>query len=289
MEAFCAIEIEGKNYYVELEYLKHRFFKKSDVSKFHVQQSYHMILISKGANQLLLKDSPPVEAKTNSLIFINPFVPHQFLADPETGVEHTCIIWSFKDKEGNYARFPLQQLVTKDEKMHKPYLVCQLSDIEAAQFIEREREAEKYVKSANFFSASMIFFELWFLGLRLVLKDEVKFVEGIKTGHSLVEKIKSFIEWELRNPELCIKMLADSLNMHPNYVNSIFKKQTGITIGNYIRNKRIDLAKVYLIQDIYPISEIAELCGFNQHSYFTRTFKKVCGVSPNLFKNQPKT
>lgn len=65
---------------------------------------------------------------------------------------------------------------------------------------------------------------------------------------------------------------------------SAFKEITGSTIFSYIQSKRIDKAKAMLIETASSIEEIAHMCGFQNMSYFYRTFKRYARMSPANYR-----
>ena len=69
---------------------------------------------------------------------------------------------------------------------------------------------------------------------------------------------------------------------------SLFKEKTGYTPLQYLTEKRMENAKHLLSSsDLhYSISEIAELCGFEDIYYFSRVFKKNVGLSPTQWLKQ---
>lgn len=86
--------------------------------------------------------------------------------------------------------------------------------------------------------------------------------------------------------------IEDAYNLIPlskEYVRKMFIKEHGISPSQFLKSKRISLAKKLLSQkDVYDlrISEIAENCGFDDPTYFSRMFKKETGFAPNEFKLQ---
>lgn len=69
------------------------------------------------------------------------------------------------------------------------------------------------------------------------------------------------------------------------YVRKLFIKEHGISPTKFLLQKRITLAKQLLSnKDSLRINEIAQTCGFVDHAYFCRIFKKETGVSPHDFK-----
>ncbi len=69
-----------------------------------------------------------------------------------------------------------------------------------------------------------------------------------------------------------------------------FKKIIGVTPVNYINSLRIEKAKKMLLLGDHKISEIQDMCGFENASYFTALFRRVTGITPSEFsKNKTRT
>lgn len=79
--------------------------------------------------------------------------------------------------------------------------------------------------------------------------------------------------------EITLEQLAAQVNYSEFYVSRLFKKISGKTLTSYIQEKRIDEASC-LIRSGLPIHQAAEQVGFNNYSYFYKTFKKIIGCSP---------
>ena len=99
---------------------------------------------------------------------------------------------------------------------------------------------------------------------------------------SLVASLVEYINQHLAD-DLSLETLAQQVNYSEYYICRIFKKVTNYTLNNYIIEKRISQAVNYLKSDI-PITRAAEMAGFNNYSYFYKTFKKYMGVNPADFK-----
>ena len=67
------------------------------------------------------------------------------------------------------------------------------------------------------------------------------------------------------------------------YCEYVFKKETGMSITDYILEERISLAKRLLWENHYPLKKIAEMVGFSDYNYFARTFKKRTGYTPTEY------
>jgi two-component system response regulator YesN len=65
----------------------------------------------------------------------------------------------------------------------------------------------------------------------------------------------------------------------------IFKEQMGITIIDYLTSTRIERAKQLLLATDQNCTEICFQVGYNNQSYFTRTFKELVGITPRQFRS----
>ena len=74
------------------------------------------------------------------------------------------------------------------------------------------------------------------------------------------------------------EQLAKLTGLNISYLSRLFKKETGQTISNYIRDKKIETAK-----NMSP-SEIASILAFPSQSYFTEVFRKTTGVTPRKYQ-----
>lgn len=69
------------------------------------------------------------------------------------------------------------------------------------------------------------------------------------------------------------------------HLSRLFKKQTGISLSRYVQEKRLALAKQLITENnVFHVSQIAEMSGFSDRRNFLRTFKAYTGMSPAEYK-----
>jgi AraC family transcriptional regulator len=79
--------------------------------------------------------------------------------------------------------------------------------------------------------------------------------------------------------------LAALGGVHPVHLSREFRKRYRITIGEYIRKRRIEHASGLLSNSGMPMAEIASTCGFSDQSHFCALFKKYSGMTPAKFRD----
>ncbi len=100
---------------------------------------------------------------------------------------------------------------------------------------------------------------------------------------SLSDKAKEYIADHL-DERLLSEQIAQALFLNADYLNRIFKKETGITLSEYISNQRIEKAKELLLNSTFSVSEIAFEVGFQSFSYFSKIFKRKTGKEPSKYR-----
>ncbi len=80
---------------------------------------------------------------------------------------------------------------------------------------------------------------------------------------------------------------AHKLSVHPNHLNAVVKKLTGLTALNHIHHHLLVLSKSYLTQTDWSVKEIAYTIQFDSPSNFSAFFKKNTGLTPLAYRQQP--
>ncbi len=83
---------------------------------------------------------------------------------------------------------------------------------------------------------------------------------------------------------LAVTQVADAVGVHPAHLARVFRAHFGCTIGDYLRQLRIDSASRKLAETECALSEIATAAGFYDQAHFTRTFKRLTGLTPAEFR-----
>ena len=136
----------------------------------------------------------------------------------------------------------------------------------------------------------------------LLLKIKEKFWSGynpIEEGNRTSEIVKSFrqlLELKFREilesgqtgGKLQVLDFAESLHMHPNYLNSVIKNKTGRTVNDWISKRTLSVAKSLLLSSSVSSKEIAYKLGFSEPTHFSRFFKTHTHLSPGAFRKSKK-
>lgn len=100
---------------------------------------------------------------------------------------------------------------------------------------------------------------------------------------STVCKIKQYIKENLAE-DLSLDQLSEVVFLTPNYISTLFKKETGVSFSAFVGMQKMEYAKKLLCQTKLKIYEVAEAVGYRDVQYFSRIFKKTFGKQPTDYR-----
>lgn len=105
-------------------------------------------------------------------------------------------------------------------------------------------------------------------------------------GYSpLVQNIVMLVDADLGS-DLTLRTMAKKFNVNASYLSSLFKKDTGYTLTDYVNGKRVERAKYLLETTTEQIQNISHSCGILDVNYFVKIFKKYTGQTPKQYREQ---
>lgn len=105
-----------------------------------------------------------------------------------------------------------------------------------------------------------------------------------ETANAL-EQAVAYIEGHLAE-ELSVRDLAAGCYVSADHLTRLFKKKYGMTVSEFIQDRRITLAGELLSRGDQTISMVANTVGFGNYSYFTEQFKKRYGMTPREYQKK---
>ena len=114
------------------------------------------------------------------------------------------------------------------------------------------------------------------------LKTEFGQTEAESASNSVINFMQECLT---RGRSISLTKAADAMNMSERTL-ARHLQQEGNSFANLKQEVSINHAKVMLAKTNYPISRIADMCGYNTDSNFSRAFKNVTGLTPKQYRNQ---
>lgn len=106
---------------------------------------------------------------------------------------------------------------------------------------------------------------------------------SMKNYSQLVQHVILRIDADL-TADLSLKSHAEFLNVNPSYLSTLFKRETGMTLTDYVNRQRVEHGIFLLNATDMQVQTIAQYCGIPDVNYFTKTFKKFIGKTPKEYR-----
>lgn len=119
----------------------------------------------------------------------------------------------------------------------------------------------------------------------LLLMKIVRKASGEIDGEEIWPEIAKYIEENL-DRDLSLTTLANKCFYNPSYFSRIFKERYSVPLSEYVMNKRMEKARELLITTELSITMIASMVGFNNKSFFYKTFYKAYQKTPLLYRKE---
>ncbi len=107
--------------------------------------------------------------------------------------------------------------------------------------------------------------------------------------YNLLKPAIEYIEENFLDSKISVTYLANICGISEAYLKKLFIKRFGASPIKYIIQLKINHACDLLRSELYSITQVAELCGYDNVYYFSRQFKRYAGVTPSVFVQRYKS
>jgi AraC family transcriptional regulator len=98
-----------------------------------------------------------------------------------------------------------------------------------------------------------------------------------------LKRVRELLQDQFAQPP-SLMQLASEAGVHPVYLATAFHRHFGCTVGEFVRRRRVEFACQQLRSSRLTLAEVALVAGFSDQSHFSRTFKRLTGLTPRLYR-----
>ena len=150
----------------------------------------------------------------------------------------------------------------------------QLIEVHESENQERESQLTAQIKTKIILLQFIL--EMWKKGF---------IIENDTNGRNTVEKeMVSYIQQNYTG-KISLKEFGEQFHLSEKYISRYFKEHFHITLSQYVTYLRLEHAKQLLQDTDIPVTEVAMQSGYQNVSYFIRSFKKTYEISPLKYRN----
>lgn len=247
---------------------------------YHWHTEIEFIKILYGKFPIVVNDRL-IYLEKNDIIFISPEMLH---GGTPKDCTYECIVLNpnMFMKNSNICNKYLKYILDKDIVVN--FDICQNTEIK--NYLNKIFYCMKYKKVGYEFLVQGYLYIVFGLIIEndLYTKND-KILRKNKERITQLKIVLEYIEKEY-DKQISLEDLANKMNLNPKYFTKIFNQMTGKTPIQYLNSYRIEMACELLLTTHLSITDIALNCGFNDLSYFIKTFRKEKNISPKKFRTE---
>ena len=259
-------------YYIEKDHPRYQM-------NYHWHTEYEFIRVLKGSLTMTLNEKS-FEAVAGELIFVHGGILH-------AGVPSDCIYECLVFDLDLFRRLPpcapyIQRVMDRSALVYHHFTAAHKETLRIAQRLfasmsDRHPGYEMAVISQVY----QFFAHVFSAHLYLDAQPRTSARDVRKTMQ--LRKVIDYINQNMGN-QVTLHQMAEAASMSPKYFCRFFYQMTNHTPIEYLNMQRIEYACYALSATDEPVTSIALSCGFNDLSYFIRTFKRYKGVTPRQYR-----
>ncbi len=245
-------------------------------TKLHNHSEFEMLFITSGSCTVRIADREYF-AECNDIIFINPMEVHEVSVNSDTPYSHKCMCFDISMIMNNPVSENLKNECTSVAHIIKGYTEhgTYLGELFEKAFSEVKNEGKTFAMEVAAYITLMFSY---------ILKNSL--IDAKRESPKESEFCGEILEY-IRNhygENITSAHAAEACFLNHSYFCRKFKENFGISFSAYINRYRISVARTMLEENAENISEIAEMCGFDTPTYFSKCFKAHVGVLPVEYK-----
>ncbi len=239
----------------------------------HYQSFYELTFVVSGQG-CCATDGVAMELTPNSIYLSRPGEYHSIFSNSENSLRFMCIAFTVTS--------PKIQAVM--DTIFRHYGPKDNRIVQCGESFACMRAILNTFRYADDFCDAIMDLELQkilYLIARTVLGTQPK--KQLREINSTVFNLISYIDihfLQIRS----VQELAEEFGYDYQYMTKLFKKALGVTIGEYIKTKKLDYGKLLLTRHHRSVAETAEILGYSLPNNFTRAFQAKFGESPRAFR-----
>jgi len=220
------------------------------------------VALKNGNLKLNLKKQTSI-LKSNQLAIIKPFEIHSAIKID-------------KDSQDIFALYLDKLWIERFEDGHIGFTKNIIDDINLYN---------KFLQLCNDIFSKKSILEKEKLVIEFISKIYKKYKTKNTTKHNnvLVKDIQNYIDKNYQN-EILIDNISNEFLITTSHLIRLFKKELGLTPYQYILNKRVNLAKKLISQNI-SIAEASLMCSFSDQSHLYKYFQQIFSITPKEYQN----
>lgn len=262
-------------------------YTKTDVTSnfndYHKHNVYEIIYIEEGEIEYSI-DGSLYKVESGDFLLIPPNTPHKLIKINNKSTKRIILLFDKEYiKQYNTAKTDLSWIF-ENIKSNGNHLI-KIRPVFKSRIDSHFSLLEELYLSNEY--GDDVLFNTTFLSLIVRMNKGINFSDVdnyYKNYNTFFKKINGYIDSHL-DSKILLSDISNYVGLSESRLSHLFKEYLGISILQYIINKRLSIAKDMLKVGT-SINDVCVKCGFQDYSSFLRTFKKKFNISPKAYQKQ---
>lgn len=241
----------------------------------HTQNCDEVTYIISGKGKIF-SNGDETEVTAGKVHYVKKGCQHSVVADKNSRLRYMCVGFVPNKENEVYAKF------SKNTKKIDSFVLDDTENIRTImELIINEAytmDARSFTMVNMFLSQVLILLERIFFG-----ENEKKKKESTETSNYAVYHTLRYIDREYLNIK-SVRSIAEQLCYSESYLSHLFKERVGISIKQYLQQRKISHAEHLLKSTNMSVSEISEISGYDSLHTFYQAFQRINGISPSEYR-----
>lgn len=244
---------------------------------FHTHQAVEIMYVISGQCQIEV-ETEVCALQKGHFIIIDALIPHRLIVDEASPCRMLNIEFLFKAQKLSFPS--LKQLAQSEAslmellKLNKPYIM--LRDPQDVHNLLKSLVLELDSDHENELMVQLLLAQL-LIRISRLLNESMQ--NPVRATDDYIRQVIDYMHHHY-DRDIKVNDMAQAVNLHPGYLQRLFKNKMACSLIDYLNAHRMDKAKMLLTQTDIPVTEISEYVGVNTRQYFSALFKKHTGQSP---------
>ncbi|MNC17482.1 Bifunctional transcriptional activator/DNA repair enzyme AdaA [compost metagenome] len=261
-------------------------YEDAEAHWFHAHRGIEMLYIYSGHGEIMAENQTyPIQDHT--LVWFQPYQLHRVLVPAAEGHSYIRTNLTFDPGflERYLAAFPLLEKFFRSlwrGSLQRP-VVYDMQNTPIAAVLEELHYAGNSSAADREENTGLLMLQLIGLLQKNMSGVLPEAFNNQSRGGSHVERITGWLDGHYKEP-FSLETLAAAMHLSPYHISHLFKDFAGITLSEYVIQRRVREASILLANTSMSVQEIAAEVGGYSPSYFSQMFKKQKGISPEKYR-----
>lgn len=235
----------------------------------HTHSCSELFYVTGGQGKFFL-DGETYPVAENDLVIVNPHVEHTEISDSEVPLEYIIL--------------GVEGLELSSDEQDTSYCIINFHALkDTIRFYLQTMLHEIEEKTLGYETICQDLMDILIILLMRQTDYSVTLAPVRKKSSQLCSSVRRYIDNHFKE-NITLDMLSSFSHVSKYYLVHAFSKEYGCSPMNYLTECRLEESKKMLKNDDYSLSLISRLIGFSSPSYFSQTFKKNIGMTPNEYR-----